>query len=141
MIFPIWFDLFLYQILVPRWIISSDNFLLLSSDSVSPNLSGTGCKIPKWKKWKLIIFEKLVLTKSIDRWFCPYLPSGENLFIDSTSFGSRRPFKPKPRPFLSNRFLCEIGYNDTSVRRFTTGNSSISCGKSKIVNQNKINRE
>ena len=65
-----------------------------------------------------------------------YLPSEENLFIDSTSFGSRRPFKPKPLPFLSNRFLWEIGYNETSVRRFTTGNSSISYGKSKIVNQN-----
>ena len=64
--------------------------------------------------------------------------NGENLFIDSTSFGSRRPFNPKPLPFLSKRFLWEIGYNETSVRRFTTGNSSIFCGKSKIVNQNKL---
>ena len=61
-----------------------------------------------------------------------YLPSEENLFIDSTSFGSRRPFKPKPRPFLSNRFLCVSGYKETSVRRLTTGNSSTSYGKIEI---------
>ena len=71
------------------------------------------------------IFFKNILTNTYQQ----LLPAEENLFIDSTSFGSRRPFKPKPRPYLSNRFLCEIGYKETSVSRLTTGNSSTSCEK------------
>ena len=85
-----------------------------------------------------LVFMQFKIEVQSDVLSCHNLPSGENLFIDSTSFGSRRPFNPKPLPFLSKRFLWEIGYNETSVRRFTTGNSSIFCGKSKIVNQNKL---